>query len=858
MSRTRVCLKCMILRRSLPSLRYSTAQGPERSSTSLKWARPEGLASSRPTRPPTGFTRHQSPRTSSGDRQEDHRARVQPQTHPHATTSKPERSHEEVRQQYLARKKAREEASKATEVKASPPSSRKALPNRFATNPTIPDQNRWTSRKAQDKAKNERRVQAPTVFQASTPVRRRKIKSAHLQKVRSQLYLPQSITVSNLSRKLGIRLEQLQDKMLESGFEKTAFDHIITSDDATLISEEFNYDVIVDDTASFDLYPRPAPEDPSILPLRAPLVTIMGHVDHGKTTLLDTLRKSSVAAGEAGGITQHIGAFSVKLPGGKQITFLDTPGHSAFESMRQRGASVTDIVVLVVAADDSVMPQTREAIKHAHAAGVNMIVAINKMDKPGVNPEKVKRDLMAHGVEVEDYGGEIQSVPVSGLTGQGLDDLESAIVSLAEILDIRADIDGPPEGNVIESSVKKGRGNVATMIVTRGTLQAGSFIVAGKTWCRVRAMTNEAGASLKTAGPGTPVEVTGWSVLPTAGDEVLGAANEKEAKQVVQNRILRAEQMQQLLDIEAINEKRLKEREEAIRLAASSSSSSSPPTTDASHTTKTEGEESTTSPVASGTSNPKAKIEVPFIVKGDVSGSVEAIIDSISGIGNAQVSLKVIDSGVGAVTDSDILRAVASNGTIIAFGVPLDANARVAARRDGVKVIASDVIYHVIDAVRGALSALLDPIKQVRVLGEAEILKLFTVTTKSKVERVVAGCRITNGVIQKSAFVRVLRNTKNEGGTRSRGVAAAAAAAGDTSGSVGVSGAGDGRGGAAGGDKVNGVVYDGKLDVLKHVKVEVQTLGKGNECGMQFDGFQDVQVGDEVQCYTIDEIPRTL
>ncbi|KAJ8607253.1 hypothetical protein MRB53_040439 [Persea americana] len=581
-------------------------------------------------------------------------------------------------------------------------------------------------------------------------------RSAHLQEVRSELFLPQSISVSNLSRKLNLRLETLQDKLLESGFTNTAFDHLLTAEEATLIAEEYHYDVVVDDTASFDLYPRPKPKDASKLPLRAPLVTIMGHVDHGKTTLLDTLRKSSVAAKEAGGITQHIGAFSVALPGGKQITFLDTPGHAAFESMRQRGASVTDIVVLVVAADDSVMPQTKEAIKHTHRAGVSMIVAINKMDKPGVDPEKVKRDLMAHGVEVEEYGGEVQCVSVSGLTGAGLDTLESAIVSLAEILDLRAETDGPVEGSVIESSMKKGRGNVATMIITRGTLQTGSYIVAGRTWCKVRAMTDEAGKTLKSAGPGTPLEVTGWTILPVAGDEVLGSASEKEAKQVVENRAIRAVQAQQLSDIEAINEK----------------------------------------------------------LKGDVSGSVEAITDSISGIGNSEISLKIIDSSVGEVTESDVARAVASNGKIIAFNVSLDAKARATSRREGIEILSSNVIYKLIDTVRATLSSFLPPVRQVKVLGEAECLKIFSISAKNKTVTKIAGCRITNGQIVKSANIKILR--------------------------------------------AKTVVYDGKLQVLKHVKEEVTSLNKGNECGMQFENFDDLQEGDVIQCFSVTDVARQL
>lgn len=638
-----------------------------------------------------------------------------------------------------------------------------------------------------------RESQKSAVKASKVTTTKRKAKSTHLQDVRTQLYIPQSVTVSNLSRLLNVRLEELQTTMLESGFDNNAHDYVLTADVATLLAEEFSFEVIVDNAASFDLYPAEVPKDTSDLPLRPPLVTIMGHVDHGKTTLLDTLRKSSVAAKEAGGITQHIGAFSVKLPGGKQITFLDTPGHSAFESMRQRGASVTDIVVLVVAADDSVMPQTKEAIKHAQNAGVNMIVAINKTDKPGVNIDKVKRDLMTNGVEVEDYGGEIQAVPVSGLTGKGLDDLENAIVTLAEILDIRTPDTGTPEGWVIESSVKKGRGNVASMIIRRGTLKTGNFIVAGKTWCKVRAMTDEAGKPLKAAGPGCPVEVSGWAVLPTAGDEVLGSTSEKEAKQVTYNRLLRAEQMQQLSDIEAINEKRLKEREDALKTAAR----------EAGEVTGTE--QVTTKPVL---------IEIPIVVKGDVSGSVEAVTDSIGSIGNAEVRVKLIDTGVGEVSESDVLRAAASSGKIVAFNVAVDNKAKATAAREGIQIMSHNIIYRLIDDVRDTLAGFLEPIREQRVLGEAEILKLFAITTKGRESKNVAGCRITNGSINRAEQVRIVRK-KN-------------------------------------------TIWEGKLAVLKHVKQDVATLGKGNECGMEFEGFQGFEEGDTIQCFTVEEIKRTL
>lgn len=771
----RICRKCLSVL-SLRSKKYfSTPVGDidKWAKPSLsKWARPENLPRPPAPRPPRNYPRS---------------TEVAPDE------TRRERTPEEVRKDYFRRQKAKAETIATAQSKPALQTTR--FPIGSPTGTAEAERDRWALKRAQDLKRAERSAQKTQATERqSTPVKK-KPRSAHLQVVRSQLYIPQSITVSNLSRLLNVRLETLQDKMAESGFESNSHDYVLSADVATLLAEEFNFDVTVDDTASFDLYPQPVPTDTSSLPLRSPFVTIMGHVDHGKTTLLDTLRKSSVAAKEAGGITQHIGAFSVKLPGGKQITFLDTPGHAAFESMRQRGASVTDIVVLVVAADDSVMPQTKEAIKHAHNAGVNMIVAINKTDKPGVDVEKVKRDLMTHGVEVEDYGGEIQAIPVSGLTGKGLDDLESAIVSLAEILDIRADDSGVPEGWVIESSVKKGRGNVASMIVRRGQLTTGTIVVAGKTWCRVRAMTDEAGKPIKVAGPGTPVEVAGWSVLPIAGDEVLGASSEKEAKQVVNNRLLRAEQLQQLSDVEAINEKRLKDREEALKSA-----------------NQTPDEEKLMQP-STGNGKP-ALIEVPFIVKGDVSGSVEAITDSIITIGNEEVRTKLVDTGVGEVSESDVTRAAAINGKIIAFNVPIDNKAKSVAAREGIQILSHNIIYRLLDDVKEVLASLLGPIRQQRVLGEAEILKIFSISVKGRESKNIAGCRITNGTIHRSEHLRITRRRE--------------------------------------------VIWEGKLAVLKHVKQEVPSLGKGNECGLEFDGFQAFEEGDSIQCFTIDEIKRTL
>jgi translation initiation factor IF-2 len=382
----------------------------------------------------------------------------------------------------------------------------------------------------------------------------------------------------------------------------------------------------------------------------------MGHVDHGKTTLLDWLRKSSVAASEHGGITQHIGAFSVKMSSGKVITFLDTPGHAAFLSMRERGANVTDIVILVVAADDSVMPQTIEAIKHAKAANVPIIVAINKIDKPDSNVDKVKGDLARYGVEVEDIGGETQTVCVSGKTGQGMEELEEATIALGEILDHRAEIDGQIEGWVLEATTKK-KGRVATVLVTRGTLKPGDIVVAGKTWTKVRSMTNEHGEEILLALPGTPVEIDGWRDQPEAGDLALSAKNEDRAKAVISYRIEKADRIKQAADMEAINTARrqLREREEIeeeIRREA---------------TERGEDPEKAVEEAAKKTLGElKAKTEeLGLIVKADVSGSVEAVVDQVSALGNDEVKAKIIRSSFGAVSEFDIDHAAAAEGNIL-------------------------------------------------------------------------------------------------------------------------------------------------------------------------------------------------
>ncbi len=558
------------------------------------------------------------------------------------------------------------------------------------------------------------------------------------------IYLPEFISVSNLAAVLRVRVEDFASRMRTLGFDEINNDHVLDAEIAGLIAAEFNFEPIINHGASEDLKARPPAEDKSLLPPRPPVVTIMGHVDHGKTTLLDWLRKSSVAASEFGGITQHIGAFSVQMPSGKIITFLDTPGHAAFLSMRQRGANVTDIVILVVAADDSVKPQTIEAIKHAQAAKVPIIVAVNKVDKEDSDVGRVKQDLARYGVEIEDYGGDTQVVCVSGKTGQGMEELEDAAVALADILDMRAETDGQAEGWVLEATTKKA-GRVATVLVRRGTLRSGDVIVAGTTWGRVRSLKNEAGVQVPSAGPGTPVEIDGWREQPAAGDEVLQAVDEQQAKSVVELRREDLERSQMATDMTAVNEARRIEQEkreaqEKLEEEAKEAGENAPPAT----------------PAEKPTQQPSIK-EVFFLIKGDVSGSVEAVLDSIAALGNSEVRAHILRSGVGPVSEFDIEHAAAAKGQIIAFNVSIEPAMRRMAEQMGVRILEENIIYRLVDDVKAKLSEMLPPLVTQRVLGEAEVAQVFEINARGRLMVPVAGCRVRNGVVSKSAKVRVLR-----------------------------------------------------------------------------------------------------
>lgn len=561
-----------------------------------------------------------------------------------------------------------------------------------------------------------------------------------LQGPPTPIYLPEFISIANLAGALRIRIEDFARKMKDLGFAETNNDYVLDSETAGLIAAEFNFEPIVDQREDEDLLPRPPAEDKSLLPPRPPVVTIMGHVDHGKTTLLDWLRKSSVAASEYGGITQHIGAFSVSMPSGGVITFLDTPGHAAFLDMRQRGANVTDIVILVVAADDSVKPQTIEAIKHAQAAKVPMIVAVNKIDKEDANVDKVKQDLARYGVNIEDYGGDTQVVCVSGKTGQGMETLEESAVALADILDMRAETDGQAEGWVLEATTKKA-GRVATVLVRRGTLHPGDIIVAGTTWARIRSLRNEAGIEVETAGPGTPVEIDGWKDQPAAGDEVLQADDEQHARSVVDIRLQADERARMATDMSAVNEAR---RLEQVRREAAEAADA-------------EAAERVGAVASVSKHTPVGFKEVPLLVKADVSGSVEAVLASVLALGNTSVRASILRSGVGTVTEFDVSHAASAQGYIVAFNIAIESSIRRAAEASGVKILEQNVIYRLVDLVRGVLEDYLEPIRSKRVLAEAEVAQVFEINIKRRHVMPVAGCRIRNGVVARNARVMVRR-----------------------------------------------------------------------------------------------------
>ena len=589
------------------------------------------------------------------------------------------------------------------------------------------------------------------------------------EKIAREIVLPEAITIQELASRMSERAVDVIKLLMRQGRMVTLTD-VLEADDAQLIAEEMGHSVkrVAESDVEEGLFDRPDEEGASVP--RPPIVTIMGHVDHGKTSLLDAIRHANVVAGEAGGITQHIGAYQVVAPGGETITFIDTPGHAAFTAMRARGAKVTDIVVLVVAADDGVMPQTIEAIRHAKAARAPIIVAVNKIDKPEADPQRVMQELLQHDVQVEAFGGDTLAVEVSATKGTNLDKLLEAIALQAELLDLVADPDRSAEGTVIEARLDRGRGPVATVLVQRGTLKVGALVVAGSHWGRVRALIDDKGGALDAAKPSTPVEVLGFSGAPEAGDRVAVVESEARAREITEYR----------------------ERQRREKLAA-------------------RGPGVRTS-LADMMSNLKAAghKEMPIVLKGDVQGSVEAITSALEKLGNDEVMARVIHGGAGGITESDVTLATASKAVILGFNVRANKEARDLAEQEGVEIRYYNIIYNLVDDVKAALSGMLAPTLRETMLGNAQILELFDI---SKVG-LVAGCRVTDGVVQRGAHVRLIRDSV--------------------------------------------VVHEGKLSTLKRFKDEVAQVQAGQECGMAFENYHDMRVGDVIECYSVEEIRRTL
>jgi translation initiation factor IF-2 len=497
----------------------------------------------------------------------------------------------------------------------------------------------------------------------------------------------------------------------------------------------------------------------------------MGHVDHGKTSLLDAIRKTNVVSGEAGGITQHIGAYQVTSPLGGKITFIDTPGHAAFTSMRARGAKVTDIVILVVAADDGVMPQTIEAINHAKAAKVPMIVAINKIDKPEAKPERVRTDLLQHDVQVESMGGDTLEIEVSAKQRLNLDKLLETIQLQAEVLELRANADRPAEGSVVEAKLDRGRGPVATVLVQRGTLRTGDIVVAGSQWGRVRALINDKGENVAEAGPSVPVEILGFQGAPEAGDRVAVVENEARAREVADYR----------------------DRQKRDKASARGSSQSR-----------------SLVDLMQQAKDAAGKKEFPLIIKGDVQGSVEAIAASVEKLGNEEVRARILHTGVGGITESDITLANATGAVVLAFNVRAHKEARESAERAGVEIRYYNIIYDLVDDVKAAMSGLLAPTMRETMLGNAEIKQVFNITKVGN----IAGCVITDGKVERGAKVRLIRD--------------------------------------------NVVIHEGTLKTLKRFKDEVKEVQSGQDCGMAFANYEDMRAGDVIECFRVEEVKRSL
>ena len=597
--------------------------------------------------------------------------------------------------------------------------------------------------------------------------KRAREEQGEIQKQIRDVVVPDAITVQELANRMAERAADVIKKLMELGVMAT-INQVIDADTAELVTGEFGHKVRrvsesdVETGLQVDVDPEESKE------LRAPVVTIMGHVDHGKTSLLDAMRKTDVVTGEAGGITQHIGAYQIQLDSNDRITFLDTPGHAAFSEMRARGANVTDIIVLVVAADDGINDQTVEAIRHAKAAECPIIVAINKIDLPDANPSKVQTELLQYEIVVEELGGDVIQVPVSAKTGEGIDKLQEAILLQAEILELKANPNRSAAGTIVESKVERGRGSVATVLVQHGTLQIGDIFVAGAEWGRVRALLNDKGERMDDCGPSFPAEVLGLNGSPVAGDDFIVVENEARAREVVEYR----------------------QREIRNKQASAGARGTV---------------EQMLTAIAAGHAD-----ELPILIKTDVHGSLEAIRTSLERISNDTVAVRILHGAVGGISESDITLASASNAIIIGFNVRANPQARELARTSGVDIRYYSIIYNVIDDMKAALTGLLSPDLKEEFLGNAEIKEVFNISKVGK----IAGCVVTEGSIKRGAQVRLLRD--------------------------------------------NVVIHEGSLKTLKHFKEEVKDIREGSECGAGFENYNDLQVGDFIECFEIKEIARTL
>jgi translation initiation factor IF-2 len=604
-----------------------------------------------------------------------------------------------------------EDARRARRPGARPPARAPAPPRK--TGGEKRRSGKMTVTQALDADGSERTRSLAAFRRARERERQRNMGRGDQQKVARDVIVPEVITVQELANRMAERGADVIKALMRMGVMAT-ITQAIDGDTAQLIAEEFGHRVRRVSEADVEIGLDEAPDAPETLKPRPPVVTIMGHVDHGKTSLLDALRQTDVVSGEAGGITQHIGAYQVQIGTGDRITFIDTPGHAAFTAMRARGATVTDVVVLVVAANDSVMPQTVEAINHASAAKVPLIVAINKVDLPDAKPDRVRQDLLQHGIVVEELGGEVQTVEVSAKTKAGLDKLQDAILLQAEILELKANPDRAARGTVVEAKLEKGRGSVGTVLVQRGSLNVGDIFVAGTEWGRVRALIDDRGRNVPAAGPASPVEVLGWDGTPMAGDEFIVVESEARAREITEFR-QRKKREQQLAQAGRGTLEQMFNRIQAGEVK-----------------------------------------ELAVVIKGDVQGSVEAIAGALEKLGGDQteVKVRVLHQAVGAITESDITLANASGAMIIGFNVRANPMARDMARRDGVEIRYYSIIYNVIDDVKQALSGLLKPMFKEVFLGYAQILQVFDITKVGK----VAGCRITEGVVKRGSGVRLLRD----------------------------------------------------------------------------------------------------